>query len=189
MGSIEAIEKEICKLNTSEISFKIIGRGVGAINESDLKMGNVNKESIIVGFNTNLESGARDLNETLKVNIETFSIIYKLIDWLKELVETRRPRLETIEVIGSLKVLKTFGSTKGKHVVGGKVTVGRIAQGGTVRIIRRDFEIGTGKIVELQTNKLKVKEILEGSDCGLQVETKIDVAPGDVLEVCEVVIK
>ncbi len=188
-GSIEAIEKEMMKLNTKDISFKIIGKGVGAINESDLKMGNVNKESIIVGFNTKLDSGAIDLNETLKVRVEIFDIIYKLIDWLKILVEERRPRLETIEVIGSLKVLKIFGGTKGKHVVGGKVTTGRIAQGSILRIVRRDFEIGNGKIVELQVNKLKSKEVFEGSDCGIQVETKIDIAPGDVLEAFQVTIK
>lgn len=188
-GSIEAIEKEMMKLNTGEISFKIISKGVGAINESDLKMGSVNKESIIIGFNTKMDSGTRDLNEALKVRVEIFDIIYKLIDWLKELVEVRRPRLKTIEVIGSMKVLKTFSSTKGKHVVGGKVTTGRIAQGSIIRIIRRDFEIGTGKIVELQVNKFKSKEVLEGSDCGIQVETKIDIAPGDVLEAFEISIK
>lgn len=188
-GTIEAIEKEISKLNTNEISFKIISKGVGAINESDLKMGNINKESIIVGFNTKIDNGARDLNESLKVKIETFEIIYKLIDWLKDLIEERRPRLETVEVIGSLKVLKTFGSTKGKHIVGGKVTTGKITFGSNIRIMRRDFEIGTGKIVELQVNKSKSKEVQEGSDCGLQVETKIDIAAGDMLEAFEIVIK
>lgn len=188
-GTIEAIEKEINKLNTDEISFKIISKGVGAINESDLKMGNVNKESIIVGFNTKIDTGARDLNESLKVTVETFDIIYKLIDWLKELIENRRPRQEVVEVIGSLKALKTFGSTKGKHIVGGKVVTGRISLGSKIRIMRRDFEIGTGKIVELQINKIKTKEIQEGSECGLQVETKIEIASGDVLEAFEVTIK
>jgi translation initiation factor IF-2 len=182
MGTIEAIEKEIQKLNTSEISFKIISSGVGAINESDLKMGNVNKESVIVGFNTKLDNSAHDLNESLKVKIETFNIIYKLTDWLKELVEERRPRQETIEVIGSIKILKTFGATKDKQVVGGKVTTGKISLGSKVRIIRREFEIGSGKIVELQTNKIKSKDVQEGSDCGIQVESKINIASGDVLE-------
>lgn len=189
MGTIEAIEKEMNKLGNKEISFKIIGKGVGAINESDLKMGSVNKESIIVGFNTKIDNDAKNLNESLKVKVETFNIIYKLIDWLKELVEERRPRLETIEVIGSMKVLKTFGATKGKHIVGGKVTTGKITLGSNIRVIRRDFEIGKGKIVELQVNKFKAKEVLEGSDCGIQVETKTDIAVGDVLEAFEITIK
>lgn len=185
-GSIEAIEKEIKKLNSNEISFKIIGSGVGAINESDLKMGSVNKESIIVGFNTKIDNGARDLNESLKVEIQIFDIIYKLTDWLKELVENRRPRVEKMEIIGTLKVLKTFGATKGKQIVGGKVTTGKITLGSSIRILRRDFEIGTGKIAELQINKLKSKEVLEGSECGLQVETKMDISTGDVLEAFEI---
>ncbi len=188
-GTIEALEKEISKLNTPEITFKIISSGVGAINESDLKMANVNKETIIVGFNAKIDNGARDLNEQLKVNIKTFDIIYKLIDWLQEVLEERRPRQELIEVTGTLKVLKIFSATKDKQVIGGKVTTGRITENGIVRISRRDFEIGRGKIVGLQTNKIKAKEVLEDTDCGVLVESKIDIAPGDVLEAFIMVIK
>ncbi len=189
VGLIEALEKEIGKLNNNDIYYKIINSGVGAINESDLKMANVNKETIIVGFNTKLDNGARDLNETLKVNVETFDIIYKLTDWLKIVIEERKPKIETVEVTGSLKILKTFGSTKDKQVVGGRVINGRIVNGGSVRIMRRDFEIGHGKIVELQQNKIKAKEVLEENECGVQVETKIDIAPGDVLEAFIITIK
>lgn len=181
-GSIEAIEKEMNKLNTEDISFKIIGCGAGAINESDIRMGCVNKETIVIGFNTKLDNRARDLNESLKVEIKIFEIIYKLTDWLKELIEDRRPKQETVEVTGSVKILRIFGNTKDKKVIGGKVSTGKIILGSKVRIIRRDFEIGTGKIVDLQANKIKTKEVLEGSECGMQIESKIDIAPGDVLE-------
>ena len=189
VGSMEALEKEINKLNNDEISYKIISFGVGAISESDLKMANANKETIVVGFNTKLDNGARDLNETLKINVEVFDIIYKLTDWLKIVIEERRPRVETVEITGSLKILKTFGSTKDKQVVGGRVLNGRIVNGGMVRIMRRDFEIGRGKIVELQQNKIKAREVLEESECGVQVETKIGIAGGDVLEAFIITIK
>jgi translation initiation factor IF-2 len=189
MGTIEALEKEIEKLNTSELSFKIVGRGVGAINESDLKMANVDKESIIVGFNTKIDAGARDLNESLKVDVQLFSIIYKLTDYLKEIVEARRPRQEVAEVIGTLKILKTFGATKDKQVVGGKVASGRITVGATVRIIRRDFQIGTGKVVEIQMNKIKTKEVLEDTECGMLIEAKVGISAGDILEAFIVNIK
>lgn len=189
VGTIDAIEKEIEKLNKEEIAFKIIGKGVGAINESDLKMACIDKDSIIVGFNTKIDSAARDLNESLKVKVETFDIIYKLIDWLRDLIEERRPRQEIKEVVGSLKILKTFGTTKDRHVVGGKVISGKISLHGNVKIMRRDFEIGIGKITELQTNKIKAKDVFEGDECGIQVETRVDVASGDVLEAFELVIK
>ncbi len=188
-GTIEALEKEIGKLNTEEISFKILSSGVGAINESDLKTASVNKETIIIGFNTKIDSGARDMNESLKVEIQIFDIIYKLIEKLAEIIEERRPRQEVMEVTGTLKVLKTFNGTKDKQVIGGKVMTGRITDHGIVRIVRRDFEIGRGKIIGLQQNKLKSKEILEGTDCGVSIEAKVDIAPGDILEAFITVVK
>ena len=182
MGTAEALTKEIGKLATKEISFKIVTCGAGAIHEGDIKMAHINKDSIIVGFNTKIDSEARNLNETMHVEIEVFDIIYKLIEWLENVLIERKPKQEKMEVTGSLKVLKTFGSTKDRQVVGGKVFTGKVADSGIVRIMRRDFEIGTGKIVGLQLNKLKTKEVEEGTDCGIQIESKIEIAPGDVLE-------
>lgn len=182
MGSIEAIEKEIMRLNNEEISFKIINSGVGDIGESDLKMASINNDSIIIGFNVKLDKGARDLNESLKVKVEIFNIIYKLTDWLKEIKEERRPRQEIVETIGTLKILKIFGETKSKKVIGGKVVSGKIVLGSNVKILRRNFEIGTGKISELQINRIKTKEVEENNDCGILLETKIEIAEGDVLE-------
>lgn len=188
-GSIEAIEKEINKINNEELSYKIISSGVGAINENDLKMASINKDSVIVGFNIKIENGARDLNESLKVKTEIFNIIYKLTDFLRENAEEQRPRQETVEVLGGLKVLKTFGETKGKQVIGGKVINGKISQNSSVRIIRRDHEIGIGKIVEIQTNKIKVKDVEENCECGILIDSKIEIAGGDVLEAFIITLK
>lgn len=188
-GTVEAIEKEIEKLNTEEVSFKVINKGAGTINESDLKMGSVDKDTIIVGFNTKIDNSARDLNESLKIEIKTFDIIYKLVDWLKEILEERRPRQEILEVTGSLRVIKTFGGTKNKHVIGGKVIKGKINSGNKVKIMRREAEIGLGKILELQVNKSKAREVPEGHDCGLQIETKVDIAEGDIIDGFEIIMK
>jgi translation initiation factor IF-2 len=181
-GSIEALQKEIEKLATEDVSFKIINSGVGAINESDIRMASVNDETIIIGFNVKIDNKAKDINESLGVTINLSNIIYKITDWLKEVVEERRPKTETVEVIGTLKVLKTFSSIKNKRIIGGKVTEGRITSSSEVRIMRRDFEIGRGKIIGLEHNKIKAKEVLENSDCGVLVDSKIEIANGDVLE-------
>ncbi len=181
-GMLEALEKSILDMNTEEIAFHIIGKGVGMIGEGDLRGANIDKESVIVGFNVKVESNARDLNENLNVNIQTFDIIYKLTDWLKELMEERRPRVETFDVSGSLKILKVFSATKNNRVAGGKVITGKITDGAVVRIIRQDFEIGRGKIIGLQHNKIKAKTVEEGNECGFLVETKVDIAPGDIIE-------
>lgn len=189
MGSAEALIKEIERLNSAEVSFKIINYGAGSINESDIKTASINKESIILGFNTKMDSEARNINESLKVEVQVFDIIYKLIDYLVEIMENRKPRKETLEITGTLKVLRTFGKTRDRQIVGGRVTTGRITDNGTVRIMRRDFEIGTGKIVGLQLNKIKTKEVSEGVDCGVQIESKIEVAVNDILEIFIVLIK
>jgi translation initiation factor IF-2 len=189
MGSIEAIEKEIEKIKNEEIGFKIIRKGVGNINEFDIKMAGADKDSIIVGFNVKMDSSARDLNEAQGVTVQSFDIIYKLMDWLKETMEERRPKQETKEIVGKLKVLKTFSATKNKRVIGGNVFEGKICLKNSVNIIRRDYELGQGKIVGLQSNKVNTKEINEGSDCGLEVETSIDISAGDILEAYQIVIK
>ncbi len=181
-GTIEALEKQIEKINTEEISFRIIVKGVGNISEADLRSASIDKESVIVGFNVRLEPNARDLNENLHVDVQTFTIIYELTDYLAKLAEERRPRQEIMQTNGKLKVLKTFGETKNSKVVGGKVLEGKIGEGNIVRIMRRDFEIGKGKITGLQNNKIKIKMAEEGSECGVMVDTKIEIAGGDILE-------
>jgi translation initiation factor IF-2 len=182
LGTREAIEKEIQKLELDEIGFKIIGSGVGAIAENDLKLASSDTESIVVGFNVKIDASARDINESLGITIQTFDVIYKLIDYLKTLIEERRPRHEIPEVTGSAKILKCFSATKDKQVVGGKVVTGTISAHSQVRILRRDNEIGTGKIIELQVGKIKSKDVAEGNECGMMIETKTELAPGDVIE-------
>ena len=108
---------------------------------------------------------------------------------LARLAEERRPREETREVLGTLKVLKTFNETKSSKVIGGKVLSGKVSEGNNVRIMRRDFELGFGKITGLQHNKIKTKMVEEGSECGMSLDTKVDIAGGDTLEAFIMVVK
>ncbi|MCX8513521.1 MAG: hypothetical protein ORN26_00390 [Candidatus Pacebacteria bacterium] len=88
-------------------------------------------------------------------------------------------------MIGKLKVLKTFGENKNKKVIGGEVMEGIIKVGAIFKLLRRDFEIGTGKIANLQSMKIDVKEIQAGSQCGMEVEFKLDIVAGDIIVVSE----
>ncbi len=152
-------------------------------------MDSADKNGIIVGFNVKEDSGARDLRESLDVVMEKFDVIYKLIDWLKEIMEERRPKQEIKETLGQLKVLKVFMSGRNKQVIGGKVMSGKITLKSLLSIVRRDNEIGVGKTVSLQNNKAKVKEMTEGLECGLEIETNISIAEGDILEAYHMVIR
>jgi len=181
-GSIEAIEKEISKMNNPEVAFKIIKRGIGAIGESDLEMVEVETKSIIVGFNVKIESVVSLEAERFKVFVRTFNIIYELSDWLKEKMEEQRPKKEVEEITGEAKVQKTFSRTKERQVIGGKVLSGKIVQKAMVKILRWDKQIGEGVIIELQSGKIKTTEVNEGNEFGMMIETKTEVAPGDILE-------
>lgn len=187
-GTAEALEGELKKIAVEGLTLKVIGKGVGAISENDIRLAQSDAQTIILGFHVDLDRKARDLNEQVGAHIERFDIIYKLTEWLAEELERRRPRKEVREVIGTAKVLKQFSQTKERQVLGCRVTSGSITQGAKVSIVRRDFPIATGTIVELQQAKQKVREISDG-ECGIMVECKNDIAPGDALEAFVMVTK
>ena len=80
-----------------------------------------------------------------------------------------------------VRVLKTFSRTKDRQIIGGRVEEGKVVVGDRVKVMRREAEIEEGKIVEVQMQKSKVREAAEGNECGLLVEAKLDIAPGDRL--------
>lgn len=189
IGTAEAVEKEISKISVDGAKFKILSLSSGTIGEADVKLANSDSESIIVGFNVKTDSSARDLGDQVKVQIVNFDIIYKLTDFLKEEIEKRRFRIEVAESTGKLKVFRTFSQTKERQVIGGKVVEGEFHNNCQVIIMRREFEIGRGKIVGLQKVKIPVTTVEEGSECGVLVETKIEIATGDVIEAFKMVTK
>lgn len=180
-GTAEAIAAEIAKISIEGLRAKIIGRSIGAIGENDIKLAQSDKDTIILGFNIDLDSGARALNEQVGATVQTFNVIYKLTEWLATELEVRRPRKEIRELIGSAKVLKTFNKTKERQVVGIRMESGTISDGAQITVMRREFALATGRIVEMQQAKQKVKEIRDG-EAGIMVECKNDIAPGDILE-------
>lgn len=183
LGSLEAVIGELMKLETEKVKIDIVQRGVGAITENDVKLASASANTIILGFNVKLEPGARDLGERMNVPIELFDIIYKLSERLTVIVEERTPRNEVEVVKGTLKVLKTFSTVGRKQVLGGRVITGAISVHDQVRIMRRELEIGRGKIVNLQQSKMDTNSVTEEGECGMQIQLKSgEAAPGDMIE-------
>ncbi len=187
VGTIDAIIHEIKKIKVDDVHFKIIQTGAGTITENDVKLASGTSGSLVVGFNNKADARAIDLGERLGIEIKTFDVIYALTDWLLEIAKARKPKKEIEKIDGSLKVLKVFGGEKDKQVVGGRVTAGVLLSGNNCKIIRREAEVGRGKIVELQQQKVKVREVSEGTECGLLIESKLEIAAGDTLEAFSVV--
>ena len=185
-GSLEAIEKEIakikCKGKVDNAEFRIIGKGVGPVSLSDVKNITNGENAIIIGFNVNADKSAMEEAQKRGITISFFNIIYKMTEWLEVEMENRRPRVETIETTGRAKIIRAFSRTKERQIVGGKVIEGSLVLNGTIKIMRREFEIGRGKIVNLEKNKVKTSTVEEGSEFGMMVESKIEIAAGDVVE-------
>jgi translation initiation factor IF-2 len=188
-GSIEAIEKEIAKIKSDNAVFKIVVKGIGAITESDIKGISSGEDAIVVGFNVKADKSAIEIAEKRGITISFFEIIYKMTEWLETQMEEKRPKIETMETTGQAKIIRAFSRTKERQIIGGKVVSGQINLNSTVRIMRRDFEIGRGKIVNLEKSKLKTNEVSEGSEFGMMIESKIEVVAGDVIEAFSIVQK
>lgn len=187
-GSIEAIEKEIEKIEVENARFKIIQKGEGTIGEKDIKNAISDENAIVLGFNVKSDNNALSLAERMNIQIMTFDIIYKMTEWLEIEMENRRPKITTTEVTGSAKILKIFSKTKERQVLGGKVLIGEI-HSGQVRIMRREGEIGRGKIINLEKDKNKTSVVEEGREFGMMIESKVEIAQNDIIETFKVVEK
>jgi translation initiation factor IF-2 len=187
LGTIEAIEHELEKLKSDRITVRVIGTGVGAITVNDVQNVSATKDSIIVGFNVKVDRQAIDLAERLGVEIDTFSIIYDLSEWLHTALKNRTPKREEAVVTGKVKILKHFSTQKHTHVLGARAEEGVIKMNQKVRILRRDIEIGKGQIKNLQQHKSDVQQIEEG-EFGMQLETRAEIAPGDYLETYDLIV-
>jgi translation initiation factor IF-2 len=184
---LEAIQYEVKKFENEKVAVRIVYSGVGDISEGDVKNASGNKQTLILGFNTKVDASARAQAERLEISIQTFDIIYKLTEWLEDVVKERTPKSLVEEEKGRAKILKAFSKAKDKQILGGRVEAGALNVGDDVKIFRREAEIGQGKVRELQQAKSKTSEVLEGLEFGSMIESKIEIAPGDIVRAMSMV--
>ncbi len=187
LGSLEAIEHEIAKFTSDRILIRNIGASVGPVTHSDVQYASATDDAIIVGFNVPIERSAQELAERLDVEIDTFDIIYDLSEWINTTLVEKTPQKEEEQITGSAKILKQFSVQKNTHVLGARVEDGTLKQGQRVHILRRDIAVGSGVIKNLQQYKKDTNAVEEG-EFGLQIETKAEIAPGDIISSFDIVI-
>jgi len=189
-GTLEAIHHELAKLENERILITPIVEGVGNVSEGDVQSAVAsNHDVLIIAFNVGVDTSARDIAMQNGKEIHAFNIIYKLSEWLDEVIKNRIPKFEVAEEVGTAKVLMYFSSVKNKHVIGGKVKSGKIKQKGRLKIMRGSEQLGEGVIINLQSGKQSADEISEGDEFGAQIESSVAIQPGDTLEAYEMVIK
>lgn len=180
LGSLNAIKYEIDKITNEKTQIQIVSENIGSITENDIKFA-ISSNAKIIGFNTICDKNALNLSMRDKIDINIFTIIYELVDYLKTKLTELEPKEEKEVVIGRAKILKTFSKNKDKQVLGARVEEGEIKSGSTIKILRRENEIGSGKIKELQSQRTKTDKIVGEQEFGANVESKIEILPGDII--------
>lgn len=182
LGSAEAIEESLLKLNNEHIKVKIISKALGNITEGDIKRAE-DSDAKILGFNIKIPPTIEVLIRERKVNVKTFSVIYDLIEYVKEEMQLLiKPEVNRID-LGRLKVLAIFRTENASQIVGGKVLDGVIKNDSFIEIERDGNFVDRGKLTQLQAGKQDVKEVEKDEECGLKYEGKPVIQEGDILKI------
>ena len=185
-GSAEAIESSLIKLSTEEVKTSIVFKGVGAITESDVALANSTK-GFIVGFNVRAIPQARNSAKRDGVDIKYYSIIYELIDDIKNLLGgLLKPDIKE-NIKGNVEIREVFSISKIGNIAGCFVKDGIISRSSKIRILRDNVVIFTGSISSLKRFKEEVKEVKNGYECGIMIEDYSDIKVNDIIEAYEVV--
>jgi translation initiation factor IF-2 len=179
-GSVEAIVEALKKIEADKVSLEIIHSAVGTITESDVLLASASS-AIILGFHTRIDVGVADLAKREGVQIKLYSIIYELIDQVKEAMAGLLEPVVREVVLGSAEVRKIFELSKGGNVAGCMISSGRIVRG-KGRVLRRKGLIYEGIIQSLRRFQDEVNEVRAGMECGIRIEGFNEMQPGDVIE-------
>jgi translation initiation factor IF-2 len=187
-GSIEAIRKELEKLQHDEVKVRLLHTGIGAITESDVQLALASPEdTLIVGFNAVPDNQALALAEQRGISIREYNIIYRLTEDIKSALEGKlKPREEVVH-LGRAVVQKTFKISKVGTIAGCAVTQGVIERSAKVRVIRDGVVIypapdRTASLESLKRVKEDVREVRQGYECGIKIAGYDDIKEGDLIE-------
>lgn len=189
-SSLEAIDHALRAIKSEEVEYNIVNYGVGTIGDNDIKNARATSAAI-VGFHVGIDASAKQLAERDKINLQTFDIIYELIETVRLIMaDLLDPEIRRVP-LGKLKILAIFKNSGKSQIVGGKVMQGKIIRGAMIDIIRNGVTLMSGKLGQLQHNKADIAEVSEGLEAGLRFDAQSQPLPqqlikeGDVLEVYE----
>lgn len=183
-GSVEALVDSLVKLSDEKVKVKVIGRGVGGINESDITLA-MAANAVIIGFNVRADNKAKKLAERELVTINYYSIIYNIIDDVNNMKRGLVTPEYKEKILGLAEVKSVFRSSKFGPIAGCIVTEGTIKKANPIRVLRDSVVIYEGELESLRRFKDDVSEVNSGTECGIGVKNYNDVKAGDIIEVFE----
>ncbi len=184
-GSVEAISQSAQKLGNDEVSVRVLHTGVGAINESDVTLAKASG-AMLVGFNVRANAQARSMAQENGIDMRYYSIVYNLIDDLRQLLSGMLAPQIRETYLGNADIKEVFNISRIGRVAGCEIGQGVVRRGARVRLLRDNVVIHEGKLATLKRFKDEVREVTEGFECGMAFENYQDIRQGDVIECFEV---
>ncbi len=184
-GSLEAIQSALAGLGNEEVEVRVVSGGVGGIAETDVNLA-LTTGAIILGFNVRAEGAARKRAEQEGVEIRYYSIIYNLLDEMKQALGGMLAPETKEEILGIAQVREVFNSPKFGQIAGCMVVEGIVYRNKPIRVLRDNVVIFQGQLESLRRFKDDAAEVRAGMECGIGVKDYNDVKPGDQIEVYQV---
>ena len=183
-GSLTSVMDSLRLVDTDgEITLRIIGSGVGAISENDIRLA-ANENTIVYGFNVELPPAVKRLAMRDKVQVRIFKVIYELLDDARDSMEAMlAPEVVETE-IGALAIKGVFRTMKEEIIAGGEVTSGKAVPNVLARVLRKKEKLAEVEVTKVQRQQQEAKEVFEGEMCGISLKTtkKLLIEEGDHLE-------
>jgi translation initiation factor IF-2 len=182
LGSLEAIIGMLEKISNPYVGVRIIAKGLGNVTDADV-MNALASNAMVAAFNVKPTTTAQTLGLDKDVNIQEYSVIYKLFEDVVERLKILIPAEKVYTELGTAKILAVFKKLPKASVIGAKVLKGEIKVGATARVLRGEEIIAEGVIKTLQSGKQDVKEVQQGTECGIEFEGKAKIEVDDILEI------
>jgi len=180
-SSLEAIETVLKGMPQEKVKLNIIEAKTGEVTQNDVNLAQTVGAEII-GFNVSLNPGVRGMLDKAKIRFKNFDVIYKLMEYVSELIEKNRKPEAVRREVGKLEILAIFKTEKNRQIIGGNVVSGQIEKGATLDVYRGKEKIGQGKIITLECRKKKADIVPKGQQAGILYEGTGKIEEGDLVE-------
>ena len=183
-GSVQALRESLSQIGNENVKVNVIAAGVGGITESDATLAAASK-ALVIGFNVRADASARKVIDTAGLDVRYFSIIYDVIDQVKQAASGLLGMEVREEIIGVAQVREVFRSSKFGAVAGCMVIEGNVKRSKPIRVLRDNTVVFQGELESLRRFKDLVDEVRNGMECGIAVKQYNDVKVGDQIECFE----
>jgi len=183
-GSVQALRESLSQIGNENVKVNVIAAGVGGITESDATLAAASK-ALVIGFNVRADASARKVIDTSGLDVRYFSIIYDVIDQVKQAASGLLGKEVREEIIGVAQVREVFRSSKFGAVAGCMVIEGTVKRSKPIRVLRDNTVVFQGELESLRRFKDLVDEVRNGMECGIAVKQYNDVKVGDQIECFE----